>query len=582
MLIPLGHEQKSARRWPIVTFALIAVNIGVFLATFDTMREESAQLAEVKTHILILAATHPGLRIPPEVQPFLEDVQQHNPAVWKKAQDWNRQVEDVWDARMRIVDEPESYFQAELDALAPQYTRLMETSILERYAFRPTRPQPISYLTANFLHGGWLHLIGNLWFLWLAGFVLEDVWGRFVYGIFYLVAGAAALQFHALMRPDSMGSVIGASGAVAALMGAFLVRFPTMQIDMAWLFWFRIYRFKVCAYWLLPFWLLMEIFYGTLFGQMTGVAHWAHVGGFVFGVAIALLLRVTHVEHKLNAAIESQVSLTADAEISQATEFLRRNQCDEVISVLTDYLTRKPDSTEALLLLQQAHWRKGDTQAYYEACMKCCQLYLKARDPENAWHTYEEFLGAGGDASKLPAATWLGLCRAAEGQEHYERALSEYQKLIAAYPAERAALEAQLGAAKLCLKRLNRAQDAVQFYQAAARSPIPHLDLEPAINAGLRDAQGTPPTTPEAQAARASGAGAPAARATSGCLTLRGDLHHRRARFSSCTIAQLLDEEFLPLSLPLRPGNKPVNPFPGNSRRHFTVRAQAAAGAAPA
>jgi len=94
-------------------------------------------------------------------------------------------------------------------------------------------PKPIAYLTANFLQGGWLHLIGNMWFLWLAGAILEDTWGRVIYPIIYLVAGAAALQFHAWLNPGSLAPTLGASGAVAALMGAFLVRFPKTKIEVA-------------------------------------------------------------------------------------------------------------------------------------------------------------------------------------------------------------------------------------------------------------------------------------------------------------------------------------------------------------
>ena len=85
-----------------------------------------------------------------------------------------------------------------------------------------------------------MHLIGNMWFLWLAGFVLEDVWGRWLYSAFYLIAGAAALQFHAWSNAGSITPTLGASGAVAALMGAFLVRFPKMKIEMAWFLGFKL------------------------------------------------------------------------------------------------------------------------------------------------------------------------------------------------------------------------------------------------------------------------------------------------------------------------------------------------------
>ena len=205
------------------------------------------------------------------------------------------------------MTEDPSNLQSEMDSLNDQYVKLSKTSIVEQYAFVPANRPPISYLTANFLHGGWMHLIGNMWFLWLAGFVLEDVWGRWLYSAFYLIAGAAALQFYAWSNPGSITPTLGASGAVAALMGAFLVRFPKMKIEMAWLFLFKLYRFKAAAYWLLPLWLFVEIFYGSLFGSSSGVAHWAHVGGFLFGALAALAIQHSGIEQKTNKAIEEQM-----------------------------------------------------------------------------------------------------------------------------------------------------------------------------------------------------------------------------------------------------------------------------------
>src|SRR5260370_32751569 len=122
-----------------------------------------------------------------------------------------------------------------------------------------------------------------MWFLLLAGFVLEDLWGRPLYSIFYTVAGAAALQVHAWTNAGSMVPALGASGAVAGLMGAFLVRFPQMKIQMRWIFGIRSlarggYQFSAPAYALLPLCLLTEIFYGSLAGHSSGLAHFAHVG----------------------------------------------------------------------------------------------------------------------------------------------------------------------------------------------------------------------------------------------------------------------------------------------------------------
>jgi membrane associated rhomboid family serine protease len=385
------------------------------------------------------------------------------------------------------MTEDPSKLQAEMDTLNQQFASLAAVSITQRYAFVPAQPTAISYLTANFLHGGWLHLIGNMWFLWLAGFVLEDVWGRWLYSAFYLIAGVAALQFYAWTNPGSITPTLGASGAVAALMGAFLVRFPKMKIEMAWLFFFRLYRFKAAAYWLLPLWLVMEIFYGSLMGSSSGVAHWAHVGGFLFGAAAALAIQHSGLEHKANKAIEEQVNWTTDPELEQANGLMEHGQFDEALTLLKNHVAVKPNSIDSWNLLRQIYHRQADTKSYLEATVKTCGLHLRAHEVEAAFQDHAEYIDNGG--SKMPAATWLELCKGAEEKHEYERAFAEYQNLAEAYPAERQSLTAQLSAARLCLKRLNRPQDALTIYQTAAASPIPHLDWEHHIQSGIKEAK---------------------------------------------------------------------------------------------
>jgi len=485
MLIPIKHENMTARRWPVVTLALIAINTAVFLFTMSAIDDEAPALGEVKTHILILAALHPELKMQPQSQNLVDSFKQSHPDQWKHVQSPYRDIIDPYDAKIKMMEDP-SKLQDEMDALNSQYVKLSATSLSEQYAFVPAHPNPISYLTANFLHGGWLHLIGNMWFLWLAGFVLEDVWGRWLYSVFYLVAGAAAMQFYAWTNPGSITPTLGASGAVAALMGAFLVRFPKMKIEMAWLFMFRLRRFKAAAYWLLPLWLGTEIFYGSLFGSSSGVAHWAHVGGFLFGALAALALQYSGLEHKANKAIEEKVSWSADPELEQAGSMMEHGQLEDALTILKNHVTAKPMAVDSWNMLRQIYTRQNNTPAYLEATLKTCSLHLKAHEIEAAFQDYADFIDGGGD--KLPAPLWLEICKAAEELQDFERALSEYEQLVAAHPAERQALTAQLAAARVCLKKLNRPQEALRLYKAAATSPIPHLDWEPHIQAGIKEA----------------------------------------------------------------------------------------------
>lgn len=503
MLIPIKHENMSARRWPVVTIALIAINVVVFLLTMSAINDEKPALGEVKAHILILAALHPELKLQPESQRLVESFEKSHPDQWKYVQNPNRNIIDAYDAKIRMKD-GNSGLQDEMDSLNTQYKELSASSFVDQYAFVPANPKPVSYLTANFLHGGWLHLIGNMWFLWLAGFVLEDVWGRWLYTVFYLISGVAALQLYAWSAPGSMIPTLGASGAVAALMGAFLVRFPKMKIEMAWLFLFRLYRFKAAAYWLLPLWLLAEVFYGSLFGSKSGVAHWAHVGGFVFGALGALALQRTGLEHKANKAIEEQLSWTAEPEIDRANELMEHGQLDEAAIILKNHIAAKPNALDAWNHLRQIYSRQSNTTAYQEATIKTIGLHLRAHEAEAALQDYTDFLNSG-DA-RLPVQTWLDLAKATEEKQDFERALSEYQQLAAAFPGERLALTAQLGAARICLKRLNRPQDALALYQTAAASPIPHLDWEQHIQAGIKEAKAALSSSSTSGGAKAAGA----------------------------------------------------------------------------
>ena len=486
MLIPIRHESMRGRRWPVITFALIGLNILFFLVTHGPIENQAPQRSEVRVHLIILAALHPELKMTGPATDFVGELKESLGDKWDSIAAPSREVEDPWDAQVRQIQDP-AELQQDMDNLCQEFVDLQQTSILDKYAYVPAHPRMISYLSANFLHSGWIHLIGNMWFLWLAGFILEDNWGRVIYPLFYLIAGAAALQFYGWCAHGSYVPLIGASGAVAALMGAFLVRFPKMKIEMMFFTIFYRRRFKAAAYWLLPLWLAMEFFYGSALGTSSPVAHWAHVGGFLFGMAGAFALQQSGLEQKANDAIESKLSWSGDPDVVRASEAMEQNKLDEAASLLQKHVAANPNSKDALNLLQQAHWRRSDMPAYQQATIQLCQVYLKNQDPDAAWRAFEEYHNAGGD--KMPAATWLEMIRSIESQQHFDRAVSEYERLAETYPTDKQSLLALLAAGRLCLKKLNRPEDALRFYKAAAASTVPHLDWETNIQAGLEDAE---------------------------------------------------------------------------------------------
>jgi rhomboid family protein len=147
----------------------------------------------------------------------------------------------------------------------------------------------ITILTAMFMHGSWSHIIGNMIFLWAFAPEIEDAMGRGRYLVFYLVGGLVAMLAQILADPHSTIPNLGASGAIAAVMGAFLVTYPRDQIK-AVLFIFVFARITfIPAALLIGFWFLTQLFHAGAVAQVQtgGVAYLAHVGGFVFGAITA-------------------------------------------------------------------------------------------------------------------------------------------------------------------------------------------------------------------------------------------------------------------------------------------------------
>ena len=147
------------------------------------------------------------------------------------------------------------------------------------------QPYILTALTSMFMHGSWTHILGNMLFLWIFGNNIEDHLGHGGYLLFYLAGGVVAAIVQLLSGPTSQVPTIGASGAIAAVMGAYFFLYPKAKIQTL-VFFIFITIVRLPAWIFLGIWFLMQLFEGT-FGAAQGVAVWAHVGGFLFGVVIA-------------------------------------------------------------------------------------------------------------------------------------------------------------------------------------------------------------------------------------------------------------------------------------------------------
>jgi membrane associated rhomboid family serine protease len=252
VVIPI-HDENPVRRTPIVTYLLIAINVIVFLgepvvSQIGVGQQSVAQVCQEQAyferHAAIpreLTRNEPLTRVPTGEGALTAD---GSPAC--------------------VV-------------AAPTYDK------------KPF----LSVLFAMFLHGGWLHLLGNMLFLWVFGNNIEDRMGRLLFGLFYLFCGYVATYGFAFGSPDSATTLVGASGAIAGVLGAYLVLFPRARVTSLVPIAVILFPLRLPAWLVLGGWFLLQWLYssGTAVTEGAGVAYLAHVVGFVTGVIVAVLAR---------------------------------------------------------------------------------------------------------------------------------------------------------------------------------------------------------------------------------------------------------------------------------------------------
>jgi membrane associated rhomboid family serine protease len=160
----------------------------------------------------------------------------------------------------------------------------------------------LPFITMMFLHGGWLHLIFNMWTLWLFGPTIEDRLGHGRYLVFYLACGIAASLAHVVFNPGSLVPALGASGAIAGVLGCYMGLFPLARVIVLVPILFLPLFFEVPAYVFIGLWFLIQVFQGAtaLLSESSGsgVAWWAHIGGFIVGLVLVPLFQKSERQYR--------------------------------------------------------------------------------------------------------------------------------------------------------------------------------------------------------------------------------------------------------------------------------------------
>ena len=447
MFIPIGLDENEVRRVPWVTWGLIAVNVLVFLVLWQAEQRSGlpALMEKQGEEIQVYLSDHPYLDVPAELDARLSNTDRRQlESARKKIASAGRTPADWEIARQ----------QKTLDGLVEEYFATYRASPIARWGFVPGKPDIVQVFTTMFVHAGWLHLLGNMFFLFGMGPFIEDAYGRVLYPILYLLSGLAATGVHAVHNPGSMVPTVGASGAIAGIMGAFLVRFAKQKMVFLWLPFFPIpflmRRFRVRAFLYLPFWFLGQVLLTSVSGEESGVAVWAHIGGFLFGFIAGLLIDALGIERKfIEPAIQRQVGGPENVALLRAIEAGARGDLVEARRATGRVLAVDPGNIDASRYAFQVALDSQDPARIGVQATRLLDLYVQHGETQLALDLIREAQEV--SPAPLPPRFLLRagdfLARLGDRAE----ALAMYERILRSHPSDSAALRALLQSADLRL-----------------------------------------------------------------------------------------------------------------------------------
>jgi membrane associated rhomboid family serine protease len=341
VLIPIGLDETRLARVPWVSIVILALNVAAFAATSMSAGEGEAE-ARIEEVVEYWRA-HPYLEVPPALERRFGVTRE-------------RLAEYTGVAVPADAPPGASAEQARLDALAADLVLALDDAPERRWSLVPERglAQP-GWITHQFMHGGLGHLLGNmLVFALVVAPFLEDAWGRPFFLGFYLVGGVVAGAAQALPMGDSPIHVLGASGAISACLGAFALRFAHRRVRMFyWFFLFVRGTFFVPAWLYAFFGLAMDLLGLKLQGTGGGVAYAAHVGGFLFGLGVASVVRATGLEDRIAPEDAPRWGRTAAA--SRGSDALAAGRVADARGHLEAAIARDPRDLASVLALARVH-----------------------------------------------------------------------------------------------------------------------------------------------------------------------------------------------------------------------------------
>jgi len=409
------------RNPPLLTIALIVVNCIVYFffqfndneqycRAMDYYMSSGLERVELTAYIDYLRAGRKNMSSLPDVVNM--DGALHSRFLRRMLRD--TAFQDKLD-RQEIITPAQEQFP-KWQQMRKVYSERLSSVVFWQYGFRPAYHRPVTFLTHMFLHGGFDHLLGNMIVLWLVGCIVELGCGRLWYPAIYIPGGLAAVCLFWLIYPASIMPLVGASGAIAAVMGAFAVLYGTKKIKIFFSLGFYFGCRQVYGFVLLPFWIGNEL-YQVFFGGTSNVAYVAHIGGLIGGALIGLVCGKIHGTETAEEMFRQEPPDEISPLIEQAMEKMGTLDLAGARMLLEQVLNKEPANMKALQQLFALERHQPQGAQFHAAAERLLEKLCAGKETNaQACRVYADY-GAAAKPQRLSPGLYVkvGLAHAETG-----------------------------------------------------------------------------------------------------------------------------------------------------------------------
>lgn len=507
ILLPIGTKSSLALK-PKITIGLIIANIIIAVFTFPLANQNSEEIFKVQRdryarQVQLFIAEHSSKN---SDNVYFQAEIEGSAGRIEKAEDYyelemevmetlylaGASIEDLEAHEAELLERTDDYYAesdyetvelfTEWKRLKAKEDKVLQGNVIFALGLVPSKMSRVhTFITYQFLHGGIWHLLGNLLFLWIVGCLLEDSWGRAPFLVFYLAGGAFAGLAHCLQDVSSSTPLIGASGAIAAAMGAFTIRHFWTRIKFFYffIFFFRPFwgTFHLPAFVFLPFWFIEQVAFKYLTDFVGGsdVAYLAHIAGYAAGVVTALAVRYAGIEEKYIAPMVQRKQVDAgvskDPRFERACEMMGKGNIERAKALFNQLINERPDDLvmmQDIAVIYKEHGLIEDYGRLADPVLK--KLLLKS--------SYEEAVILAQDIINLPEHNvvnpqfLLRLGKWLSEQDRFGEAHDIYRAIIKENSSPQVSVKASIALARLLNGKMNNPRDALSVLEETKRLQV--------------------------------------------------------------------------------------------------------------